>query len=454
MKTRKISKVILQVLQETPNHMLRFMEIKKRAEEIWGAEIANQLLIKNLDVLMRQQLVEKVLHDGHLKYRLTEKLFKKQTILTLQGLLNSAEEFQFLLGFREELPFVAFVQSPSSLLNQPSVDFSSPADVFAKKMMETLQTYLKEWQEVVKKLLFWAYWAGVQSKIFNVSWLEAVEKAENFAKENKEKLERLLDETKSEDVRCRVEAEDALLKILAIVKELIGKPNLQEFLSYLFSKKAEVERLKDEIFMLSGRSVLGGGETVFDGFLNFHELILSGLEAAGLSLPNEKTYLNSYGEVWNSFFRLLLESTQNLTGIRGGVKEAARMVKIYFENGLRALYELPYQSKTMLIYLWGYPEAITLADSSFLPSFDEWMKALKDGRLDHRGYLFSPEVEKKLINAFKNVKMGKSPRDEPIDFEMWTLADLYRIHPRGKDPEFYKEILDAIRERKKVRVLE
>jgi hypothetical protein len=81
----------------------------------------------------------------------------------------------------------------------------------------------------------------------------------------------------------------------------------------------------------------------------------------------------------------------------------------YYKDWLRVFSELPYQSRTVIVYLWGYPEVMMLSDKSVLPSFEERLQALKDGYLDHRPYLFEDEVEKTLLKALRNVKRGKPP---------------------------------------------
>jgi hypothetical protein len=89
-----------------------------------------------------------------------------------------------------------------------------------------------------------------------------------------------------------------------------------------------------------------------------------------------------------------------------------------------------------------------LSDKSFLPDFEEWLQALKNGYLDHHSHLFSSDIEQRLLKAYRNVTRGKPPPDERIDIATWTLHDLYRNHPRGKDPDLYKEILETIKQRR------
>lgn len=46
------------------------------------------------------------------------------------------------------------------------------------------------------------------------------------------------------------------------------------------------------------------------------------------------------------------------------------------------------------------------------------------------------------------MKRGRKPKPWKIDKEFWTLRDLYELHPKGKNPEFWREILNTLRTRK------
>jgi len=99
--------------------------------------------------------------------------------------------------------------------------------------------------------------------------------------------------------------------------------------------------------------------------------------------------------------------------------------------------------------------------------FESWLKALKAGALDHRLWIFGkpPDAPPGLKSGREVLKTltkhpewlqpqdGLDPRREEIfnsriDLqEPWTLGDLVAFHPRGKDIEFYKDILREIEKR-------
>jgi hypothetical protein len=99
--------------------------------------------------------------------------------------------------------------------------------------------------------------------------------------------------------------------------------------------------------------------------------------------------------------------------------------------------------------------------------FESWLKALKAGALDYRLWIFgrSPDAPPGLKSGREILKTlikqpewlqsqdGLDPRreelfKEKLDLqETWTLGDLVTYHPRGKDIEFYKEVLQEIEKR-------
>jgi hypothetical protein len=102
--------------------------------------------------------------------------------------------------------------------------------------------------------------------------------------------------------------------------------------------------------------------------------------------------------------------------------------------------------------------------------FESWFKDLKNGILDHRIWIFgrSPDAppglksgREVLLTLIRHPEWlqpqdGLDPRREEIFSEkldiqeVWTLGDIVAYHPRGKDIEFYKEILREIERRLEV----
>jgi hypothetical protein len=93
-------------------------------------------------------------------------------------------------------------------------------------------------------------------------------------------------------------------------------------------------------------------------------------------------------------------------------------------------------------------EIFEVSHKEFLPMFDEWLLALRAGRLDHRSWIFDEKAVTTVINSLKAVKRGKCPPEGIVDStEPWTIIRLYLNHPRGKDVGFWRELLVEIDKR-------
>jgi len=102
--------------------------------------------------------------------------------------------------------------------------------------------------------------------------------------------------------------------------------------------------------------------------------------------------------------------------------------------------------------------------------FESWFRDLKTGILDHRIWIFgrSPDAPPGLKSGREILKTlikhpewlqpqdGLDPHREEIFSEkldiqeLWTLGDIVAYHPRGKEIEFYQEILREIEKRLEV----
>jgi len=62
-------------------------------------------------------------------------------------------------------------------------------------------------------------------------------------------------------------------------------------------------------------------------------------------------------------------------------------------------------------------------------------------------YLNTPRDLTRLSNAYRAVVRNREPSDVRIDKEPWTLRDVNRYHPLGKEPKLWIELIDDIRTR-------
>ena len=163
-------------------------------------------------------------------------------------------------------------------------------------------------------------------------------------------------------------------------------------------------------------------------------------------MPPRYRYLLSYSDVWDEIIPAivnqyaledtLIKISKNCDTI-GEMKKRAKY--------LISLMDLPFRSKMFVFYIWGYQEIFEISDRDFLPLFADWVSAaLKVGNLDHGSWIFKNDTVLQIINAYKAVKKGTEPENGIIDMEPWTIGDLYSLHPMGKDPNFWRDLLVEI----------
>lgn len=123
------------------------------------------------------------------------------------------------------------------------------------------------------------------------------------------------------------------------------------------------------------------------------------------------------------------------------------------------------QISFVLMVSVGYEPIDKVLWDRVLREFDDWMNSLRKGELDNREWIFSEglrnldRIIKKLkkkrrpfpiyYNWKRDVNWKRAPSSEVDKARTWDLAYLYEHHPRGKSLDFYKEIYDAIDERRK-----
>jgi len=450
-----IRNTIISILRNS-KEPLRFIEIRHKAEEILKRKVHDKSIAENLSRLIREGIVEKVFKGTYVAYRLTSDYFAAQIKSTVQSIIRNTKEPLYVdLKHNSFLPYIAYIQRLKKMpVNKEivffwpesgSINWDEPKTVIALRMLETVNEMDDEVKEGITTLLARAYWCGtrVMIKRYGISpLLEVISESKDFAIQC---LRKAIKEWKDEK---RAEAERAIISILDITRGLVTKPNLKEFLLYLFENAPKVKMLQREIIKNVGR-LMGAGEKIFDSFLDFHEVVLNGLHAAGI--PSKRSSLwerhfYNYSNVWSNFIQqLLLLSIDKLDEIKGELEEEIHKIRA-LSNFFDYIRQLPFQSKVVITYLWGYPEIILSSEKSFLPWFENWFQALKQGNLDHRIWIFK-NIEK-VRRAYRAVRRNREPLPDLIDLEPWTLRDLYSYHPRGKDSDFWEELLNELTKRK------
>ncbi len=461
-----IREAILSVLKKSYSP-LRFKEIREGvADELARKkeEIRDQNIFYNLSILFEQGVVEETSINRKKAYCLSNSFYKAKNKTFLKSVLDAADLDEFYPNFENNNPpLSAYFDNLQKLTNplreKPVQHFSTeinnwnePVDLITRRMLEAYTDLEIEERTGIARLLAYAYWFGTQELIKNYGF-EPLDKAllrsRNFAL-------RCIENAKQRKDFGRIEAEEIIIKIIDTTENILSVKNLKELLLLFQKRSLEIKNLQNQMLALTGQ-YMAAGERIFDTFQEFHTCTLSGLEAADLIpkgvrrsyLPYKYRYLLNYADVWDDIISSIISefnSQEDLESIDGDLGQTLDNIKKYKKH-LFSFMDLPFRSKMFVFYVWGYPEAFEVSDKDFLSLFDGWLSALKEGNLDHRSWIFSEKSITTLINSFKEVKKGKIPADGKIDIEPWTIRDLYYFHPRGKDVDFWRELLVELNSR-------
>lgn len=456
-----IRRAVVSILRnsDTP---LRFSAIRKKAEEVLNRKVHDKSVAENLSYLVREGLAEKTVEGTHGAYKLTNMYFDAQIKSTLDSIIGRTKDPMYTdLENDSYLPYVAFVQKT----RKPEMDkgtvffwpesgmvhWGDPQAVIVSRMLETVNEMDAEAKEGIASLLARTYWCGTRTMVkeYGLGPLpEVIRECTDFASQCLRRAEE-----EWNDVR-RGNAERAILNILDVTSELVTRPNLSEFLLFLRKNTFKVKMLQREVLENVGH-YMSTGEKIWDSFLDFHDVVCSGLSAAGLaplgrrrgSLRFKERHFYSYSEVWSDFIQHFLSPVVDaFDDIKGEMEDVVPEIRA-IAGYLDIVRQLPFQSKTAITYLWGFPEIFLASDKSFLPWFENWFDALKQGNLDHRKWIFD-NIEK-VHKAYRRVKRGREPSHDLIDLDVghWTLRDLYLYHPRGRDVDFWEELIGELNAR-------
>jgi hypothetical protein len=110
----------------------------------------------------------------------------------------------------------------------------------------------------------------------------------------------------------------------------------------------------------------------------------------------------------------------------------------------------------------------SVSEAEKMVEFEKWLAALREGRLDHRLWVFTKG--KRLLETLiaRLERLDPEALGAPIEFleerypvltelldnqvdidEIWTLRDLIAYYPRGREIAFYQELLQEIEKRVK-----
>lgn len=465
-----IKKAVLEVLEESKT-ALRFSNLKTKVEEKLRKQIHAEVLAAANKSLLRDGLIEKKLSGGKIVYELSSQFHKQTTKNLLLRLVESLRLDELSANFdlsKRTLTRIISISptrkdtfetaDESKLGIGLDVDWESPSSAISSIICNDFLLLSPSTQAGITNLMLWAYWIKVQSlkhpqKIYDVE----MPSMENNLKRCLSFSTGVLNKAKEKGDIQRIKTEEAIIEILNITLELLKKDNLDDFLNYANEKEREVKKAENTILAING-NFTATGERIFHNIVETKSDIgMQGLNLVerkigkikGLKSFFEEPELPKDEAVWNYFIDFLIDLCPNdfIKEVRGGYEEAIANAKAYLSY-LNDLISLIRKRQIMAVYLWNIPVKKEAEKYLKLPQFEAWFKALKDGDLSHRIWLFEEETIKDVESAYRAVKRGKEPKPWKIDKEFWTLRDLYELHPQGKNPEFWQEMLTVLRTRK------
>jgi len=410
---------ILGYLTEGP---ARYYELAERLKEDFNLNyIPKKPVGDALRFFMESGYVEKRLIQGRTVYMLTPSFYQAQRRRDVSSLIEeSTDLFVFDSFLNDTSPYVAFVpRDPKTKGASPPVDIldpSPPERVIAHSMLDALSHLEEKDRNDVERLIAWAYWVGIKDLIQNID-----------IKREKEKARQHLQSAERKGDCFQASCAKSLLEILSFYEELGSRDNLAKALELWREEAPKILRLE-----------LAVVEWYFE---RHHKLVLRGILRAGWE-PN--VTFRYYSGVWDWFIQgILFSHLEDFRNIRGSMEVSLSRLKEHEEN-LESLFSLPKRSTTILVYIWGHPYVEDPGMMELMKFFEEeWRRAVREGDIR-----VEEETVKRLEKICAAVRRGREPPKMPgqflIDYRYFqllpTFRRLYDFHPRGKDPEFWREL--------------
>ena len=462
--TPMIRNTILDVLTSAENP-LSFSEIRQKTARLLARKaVDGKTISEGLTRLRKDRLAEREIVEGKSVWSLTSRYYVSSLQSSLRklitrGVFNDVGKILDNGMIDMTIPYTVFLIPPQDVGEVANASsewavmpaWSSRGGGIACTLFNDYLCLNESVREGLRMLIMWAYWVGLKGYARTTA-------NDGIQQPNSHASRVFVAEGRSDT--SRIAGEQAGLGLTALTKELLAKENLREFLSFAAEKEMIVRDLQRISGECLGHNIVA--RTFSDLTVDVGERFFDGLSSVGQRKTLERLlprHMFAARDVWTQFIRILLEAialsdeavgySDEISRISGNLEESKKRLE-YYCGYLQSLAQLMMRRKVAALYMWGFSDIDAEAEKSFkFSDFDDWLADVKNGNADHRVWLFEEKTLRRVRRAYRSVMRGGQPPPQRIDKENWTLLDIYAYHPRGKDPKFWLDLIEALTSRNK-----
>lgn len=458
-----LREAVREVLVEA-DEPLGLSEVTSRAAQKLRKRVYPNSVLHTLESLQGSKEAQKLLSDGRPAYALTGRAFEESIADSVGNLITrdvGSGTSKFLDNglTHESLPYVVYVTPPhdeQTIMKKigvyHQVDWANPGEGIASLLVNDYAALDPGKQRGIAELIAWSYWCGIRYEMEGSPGVFRQKPLLPQLQDLKGFLTGTIEQAEKEGRIHDARADRAAYRVLELTEDLARKVNLQDFLSQAFESRYDVLKHQSLILKELGNYTMTG-ELIFDGMVkDVSKKFQLGLELAKVKTLSEglPLHMQAADGVLNSFLGSILYQEHGfgeLKGISGSLKKSIQEVRqraSYADD----LVKLLKSRHVGALYVWGFPEVDSASKTrDQMNLFPSWLVALEEGRLDHRIWLFEARTFRVLREALKAVRSGQRPLPLRIDKEQWTLADVYDHYYRGREVEFWVNLINSIRDR-------
>ena len=446
------------------NEPLGLTDVTNRASQALKKRVYPNSVLHALESLQRSKEAQKLLSNGRPTYALTGRIFKESVSDLLSDFITKdagGGTSKFLDNglTHESVPYTVYVtpeHDEQAIMKKAGVyhqvNWENPGEGIASLFVNDYYALGPVKRKGIAELVAWSYWCGVRYELEGAPGRFRRKPLLLQLKDLKNFLTGTIAHAEKDGRTHDAAADRAAYRVLELTEDLARKENLEDFLSQAFENRYDVLKHQSLILKELGNYTMRG-ELIFDGMVKeVNKMFQLGLELAKVKTLRDglPLHMQASNTVMDSFLGSILYQEHGfgeLKGITGSLKKSIKMVRQH-ANYAEDLVRLLKGRRIGALYIWGFQEVDSASKTrDQMELFPSWLVALGEGRLDHRIWVFEKRTFRVLREALRAVRSGQRPLPLRIDKEQWTLADVYDHYYRGKEVQFWVNLINSIRDR-------